>query len=187
MSTQTSYDDNYFLNLYNADIKDDKEKEEEPEEVQDTNYFLNLYNSPDTSTQDEEEARLQEEEEKEEERIALQEQILEEDVQLERYVGEKETVEQEPVVEKGNYFLNLYDTQPSEDLPSAEPTFLQKVELGGKLERLILGNLFRTVQAGMATLGNNKSFKDNIKEIETERTDKIFNTMQKKYGINFNR
>ena len=42
MSTLTSYDDNYFLNLYNADIKDDEEKEEEPEEVQDTNYFLNL-------------------------------------------------------------------------------------------------------------------------------------------------
>ncbi len=185
MSTLTSYDDNYFLNLYNADIKDDEEKEEEPEEVQDTNYFLNLYNSPDTSVQDEEEARLQEEEEKEEERIALKEQILEEDVQLEKYVGEKETVEQEPVVEKGNYFLNLYNTQPSEDLPSTEPTFAQKVELGGKLERLTLGNLFRTVQAGIATLGNNKSFQDNIKEIETERTDKIFNAMQKKYGIDF--
>ncbi len=26
MSTLTSYDDNYFLNLYNADIKDDEEK-----------------------------------------------------------------------------------------------------------------------------------------------------------------
>jgi hypothetical protein len=193
MPSETEYNSEYFLNLYNenANVTVDDEKEEEKEEEEkeqkfDSSYFLNQYNSSIDSEQEEKEFILQEEERISEERIELENQILDEDVELEKYEGKKELIrEAEPTTYNSNYFLNQYNSTTSKDLPSAEPTIAQKIQLGGKLERHTLGNLFRTIKAGAATISNNKSFQENIKEIETERTDKIFKYMEEEYGIDF--
>jgi len=192
MPPEIVYDSNYFLNLYNentdAAVADKKEEEEEEEEEEklDSSYFLNQYNTEVTSAQEERETISQEEELRAAERIELEEQILEEDVDLKKYVGEKELVrDAEPTIYNANYFLNQYNTKASKDLPSTEPTTAQKIQLGGKLERHTLGNLFRTAKAGFATLANNNTFQENIKAIEGERRDKIFTSMQKKYGVDF--
>ena len=142
MPPEIVYDSNYFLNLYNentdaavADKKKEEEEEEEEEEKLDASYFLNQYNTEVTSAQEERETISQEEELRAAERIELEEQILEEDVDLKKYVGEKELVrDAEPTIYNANYFLNQYNTQPSKDLPSAEPTTAQKIQLGGKLD-----------------------------------------------------
>lgn len=188
MPTNTEYTADYFLNLYDQNIPE-KDKEEEEEKVQETfnaDYFLNKYDSVQEEITQEE---IKEEERKrqEQERLELQQQILDEDVELKEYVGEKEVVlDREPVQYDANYFLNLYDAEPTKELPSGkEPTTIQKLELGARLERHTLGNLWRTAQAGLATLTNNKTFQENIKEIETERTDNIFNAMKNEYGIDF--
>ena len=193
MTPETEYNSEYFLNLYNenanVNVENEKEEEEEEEEEEqkfDSSYFLNQYNSSLDSEQEEKEFILQEEERVSEERIELENQILDEDVELEKYEGKKELIrEAEPTTYNSNYFLNQYNSTTSKDLPSVEPTTAQKIQLGGKLERHTLGNLFRTIKAGAATISNNKSFQENIKEIETERTDKIFKYMEEEYGIDF--
>ena len=165
----------------------------------DANYFLNLFNE-----ETEEEKRKREEEERRKQEQNIAELIRDEDVELLNYEGKKEklepieTTEAVPVpvipqVKKeeefnASYFLNQFNAGLIEE-PVPEdadmPTVAQRVELGTKLERHTLGNLFRTVKAGLATVGNNKSFQDNIKEIEEERKEKIFQTMKEKYGVEF--
>ena len=152
----------------------------------DANYFLNLFNE-----ETEEEKRKREEEERRKQEQNIAELIRDEDVELLNYEGKKEklepieTTEAVPVpvipqVKKeeefnASYFLNQFNAGLIEE-PVPEdadiPTVAQRVELGTKLERHTLGNLFRTVKAGLATIGNNKSFQDNIKEIEEERKEK---------------
>jgi len=188
MPTTTEYTADYFLNLYDQNIPE-KDKEEEEEKVKETfnaDYFLNKYDSleDDLTEQEISESKKQN---IQQQRIETQEQLQDEDVDLKEYVGNKEVVlEQEPVQYDANYFLNLYDAEPSKELQSGkQPTVAQKIELGARLERHTLGNLWRTAQAGLATISNNKTFEENIKEIETERTENIFNAMQKQYGIDF--
>ena len=167
--------------------------------VYDVNYFLNKFNAEPSETEEEKKKREEEERLKQEQQIA--ELIRDEDVELLNYEGKKEKFEAPELEEKiipdsiiyekpqydSNYFLNKFnETLVIEDkVDDEEPTTAQKIELGASLERHTLGNLFRTVKAGVATLSNNKTFQDNIKQIEEERRTKIFNTLEEKYGTSF--
>ena len=195
MTPETEYNSEYFLNRYKNRVnlveeEEEKEEEEETQEVYDASYFINSYQKR-ANPITEEESQFQEEQ------LALQEeQDLKERVVSENVILENELEPQEVVIEESeptynsDYFVNKYKSrlkvQPTTELESGKlPTTAQQIQLGGKLERHTLGNLFRTAKAGLLTLSNNKSFQDNIKQIEKERTDKIFNTMQEEYGIDF--
>jgi hypothetical protein len=167
--------------------------------VYDANYFLNKFNAEPSETEEEKKKREEEERLKQEQQIA--ELIRDEDVELLNYEGKKEKFEAPELEEKiipdsiisekpqydSNYFLNKFNETPviEDKVDDEEPTTAQKIELGASLERHTLGNLFRTVKAGVATLSNNKTFQDNIKQIEEERRTKIFNTLEEKYGTSF--
>tara|TARA_R100001377_G_C3191289_1_gene110723 strand:+ start:1528 stop:2070 length:543 start_codon:yes stop_codon:yes gene_type:complete len=165
--------------------------------VYDVNYFLNKFNAEPGETEEEKKKREEEERLKQEQQIA--ELIRDEDVELLNYEGKKEKFETPELEEKilpvaapeenqydVNYFLSNFNKKPeTKPIDDVEPTRAQKIELGASLERHTLGNLFRTVKAGAATLSNNKTFQDNIKSIEEERRIKIFNTLEEKYGTSF--
>ena len=92
-----------------------------------------------------------------------------------------------------NKYLDLYYKQEetpfrAEILPQpedSEVTVAQKTELGVRLEKTTLGNLWNLFKAGSLSLSNNKSLTDNIKLIEEERINKVYQDMQEKYGIDF--
>ena len=189
----TEYTSDYFLNLYNTNVLDSQKEEDEEEEKETPSGltaqdFLTQFNEgrnvEDVTT--EEDIQVEQAAQEEQERAELQEKILDEDVELEQYEGEKETVlPEKPVAYDASYFLNQYRAEATQELPSAEPTIAQKVELGARLERHTLGNLFRTLKAGVVTLSNNKTFQENIQEINEERTQDILTSMQNKYGLDF--
>jgi hypothetical protein len=58
-------------------------------------------------------------------------------------------------------------------------------ELGTYLERWTIGNVGRLGQAGLKSLTDDLTFKEAIKEVEKERTEKIYTYMQEKYGRDF--
>ena len=170
--------------------------------VYNADYFLNQY-SPLESEETEEDKKKREEEERKKQEAQIAELIRDEDVELLNYEGKKEKFKTPELEDKilpepkattntkytANYFLNEYKPLEQQEVTTleddGEPTVAQKLELGASLERHTLGNLFRTVKAGAATLSNNKTFQDNIKAIEEERRTKIFNTLEEKYGTSF--
>lgn len=189
----TEYTSDYFLNLYNTNVLDSQKKEDEEEEKETPSGltaqdFLTQFNEGRTVEDviPEEEIQSEQAAQEEQERAELQEKILDEDVELEQYEGEKETVlPEKPVAYDASYFLNQYRAEATQELPSAEPTIAQKLELGARLERHTLGNLFRTLKAGVVTLSNNNTFKENIQQINEERTQDILTSMKNKYGLDF--
>ena len=78
---------------------------------------------------------------------------------------------------------NRYDSLLNK--PEKEPSNLELAELGVNLEKTTFRNLYQLFKAGTLTLSNNKSFSDNVKNIERERTDKIYAKMKEKYGTDF--
>ena len=193
MAPETEYNSEYFLNRYRDRVnlveeEEEKEKEED-EKVYSSDYFINKYRSQ-ANPVSQEEIDLQEKERLVTEREQLEQRVLEETIELEEELEPKEVVSEIEPVYNSKYFINKYKSnlkvKPTTELASGvEPTTGQKLELGGRLERYTLGNLLRTAQAGLLTISNNKSFKENIKEIETERTEKIFDYMSQKYNVDF--
>ena len=78
---------------------------------------------------------------------------------------------------------NRYDSLINK--PEKEPSNLELAELGVNLEKTTFRNLYQLFKAGTLTLSNNKNFSDNVKNIERERTDKIYSKMKEKYGTDF--
>jgi len=200
MSIELKYTTDDFLNNYklerlNSIEEEEKEEDEDKElkEVYDADYFMNLYRSGrdienNLSSDNEEENLI-------EHRQALQEDIDSEKIEVDDVdLGEKEILieEEKPTEYTADYFINQYNKNrrrttgtPSQPLVTKIPTTEQKIELGTRLERHTLGNLYRMMKAGVLTLANNKTYKENIKNIEDERRTNIFEHMQKTYGIDF--
>lgn len=115
------------------------------------------------------------------------------DKQIEEAVSPVQITEPkpEPIESKGSdYYLNLYASkiisgQIDETALEEKPTTAQLTELGVKLEKTTIGNLFNLAKAGVLSIGNSDSFQENIKSIEKERTDKIFKEIEEKYGTDF--
>lgn len=115
------------------------------------------------------------------------------DKQIEEAVSPVQITEPQPkpIESKGSdYYLNLYASkiisgQIDETALEEKPTTAQLTELGVKLEKTTIGNLFNLAKAGVLSIGNSDSFQENIQAIEKERTDKIFKQIEEKYGTDF--
>ena len=66
-----------------------------------------------------------------------------------------------------------------------EPTGTELAELGARLEKTTFRNLYQIFKAGNLSADNDKSLSENIKDVEKERTDKIYSKMKEKYGTDF--
>ena len=83
--------------------------------------------------------------------------------------------------------LNSFQSSTTTEQETLEdtPETSELVELGGRLEKTTFGNLYRIFKAGTMSLTNDKSVSENIKAVERQRRDKVFQTMKTKYGTDF--
>jgi len=83
--------------------------------------------------------------------------------------------------------LNSFQSSTTTEQETLEdtPETSELVELGGRLEKTTFENLYRIFKAGTMSLTNDKSVSENIKAVERQRRDKVFQTMKTKYGTDF--
>jgi hypothetical protein len=177
------------------------------------NKYSNLLDTPEVETEEEKRRRQEEEklqamqqtfvpQEEEEEPVEaddrdIPETTIEEDVDIET-IAEKTPVqpiskpilpEKKPTGKGSSYYLNLYskniDTPFINESFAEEISTSEKTELGARLEKTTLRNFYNLAKAGTLTLTNDKSFSDNVRTVEKERTDKIYKELESKYGKDF--
>ena len=176
------------------------------------NKYSSLLDTPEVET--EEEKRRREEEEKlqamqqtlapvetkdiepEEEIVVddkdIPENLVEPEIDIETISNQTEPEPITPPVQESKgkgYYISLYSKNI--DTPFLSPsltddiTTSEKTELGVRLEKTSIRNFYNLAKAGVLTLSNNKDFSDNVKAVEKERTEKIYKSMQERYGKDF--
>ena len=159
-------------------------KEQEEEDLMNSSFFEPL------------KSEEEEDEEEEDEYSMLPEEIKNELINYNKQAAEQteeDTSEYSMLTDEIKNELRGYSTSEKEmsDVPLSyqseidEPTGTELAELGARLEKTTFRNLYQIFKAGNLSADNDKSLSENIKDVEKERTDKIYSKMKEKYGTDF--
>jgi|TARA_R110002074_G_scaffold113305_1_gene242364 hypothetical protein len=160
-------------------------KEQEEEDLMNSSFFEPLKSEEEEEDEEEEDEYSMLPEEIKKELIKYNKQTVE---QTEEDTSEYSMLTDEIKNELIGYSTSekeMSDVPPSYQSEIDEPTGTELAELGARLEKTTFRNLYQIFKAGNLSADNDKSLSENIKDVEKERTDKIYSKMKEKYGTDF--
>ena len=149
-------------------------KEQEEEDLMNSSFFEPLKSEEEEEDEEEEDEYSMLPEEIKKELIKYNKQTVE---QTEEDTSEYSMLTDEIKNELIGYSTSekeMSDVPPSYQSEIDEPTGTELAELGARLEKTTFRNLYQIFKAGNLSADNDKSLSENIKDVEKERTDKIY-------------